>query len=81
MATKPPPELLPFLDSLAKMLADQAMKELRMSPERANPPTTSNAPLQMKNKVSVAPLKEPFCPGRKGPPKDHQRTTKGPRKG
>ena len=62
MPTKPPPELLPFLDALAELLADQVMKELPMSPEQANAPTTSDAPPQMKNGVSVAPLNRNLFP-------------------
>ena len=44
MPTKPPPELLPFLDALAELLADQVMKELRMSLGQANAPTNSDGP-------------------------------------
>ena len=44
MPTKPPPELLPFLDALAELLADQVLKELRKSPEQASAPTVSDGP-------------------------------------
>lgn len=51
MPIKPPLELLPFLDALAELLANQVMKELRMSPEQANAPTNSDALPQMKDRV------------------------------
>lgn len=89
MPIKPPPELLPFLDKLAELLADQVMKELRMSPEQAHAPTDSDAPPQMKNGVSVAPLNRYLFArvgkgherATKGPPKGHQRARKGVGKG
>lgn len=88
MPTRPPPELLPFLDALAELLANQILKELRESPEQANAPTNSDASAQMKNGISVAPGS--LLPGwersrkglRKGPqatkglPKAYQKATK-----
>ena len=39
MPTKaPPPELLPFLDALAELLANQVIKDLHRPPEDASPP-------------------------------------------
>jgi len=44
MPTKPPPELLPFLDALAELLANQILKELRESPKQPNTLTNSDGP-------------------------------------
>lgn len=87
MPIKSPPELLPFLDALAELLANQVLKDLRKSPEQANAPTASHALPQMTHVGSVAPLNKILFAqvgkvrSTKGPPKGHQKVTKGLPKG
>ena len=42
-AQEPPPELRPFIDALAELLASQVIKDLQRPAEGASPPHVSDA--------------------------------------